>query len=550
MGTVGIAPYGDVRVDGSKMNAGRERASLVAILVVAAAVHLWAIRRDFPYITAEDPTLLVNPAVRIAASGDLNPRRFVHPGSTMIYPLAMAFHTWNATAHGGTWLRPDASLKRNFETDPQGFYLLGRLLAALYGVLGVAMVYLAGRLAFGTTPALLGAWFMALYPTELLLKQVRTEPAALFFAWMAMWAILRLHDRPSRRRQVLAGAAIGVAIATKYYLLPLVGVLVAVDVLLWWHREKAPRDNRPVGSMVAAGLIAIPVAFALTTPYALLDFDTLQKNLVLIGVSDAETRSPAVALRNLRGYLADVVPRTMSWPQVLAAGLGLALVVRNRQPKQWLTVSFLVVFLPQLAWHAWYFARWLIPVFPVLALLAGRGVEATAEALLRRLGTAGLTPRRAAAAIALVLAVQPARALVAMHRMYAHPTTYVLARQWVETNLPPGSRLVYEWETLAPPLRAQALGPGFSVNRSNDKALVELSMSKLSVRGSVEYYLRNGYRYFVTSSLMYAVYPNDPEHYPQQAAFYRDLLRRGQLLHQVTASAVNGGPEIRIYEVR
>ena len=100
------------------MNAGRERAALVAILVVAAAVHLWAIQRDFPYITAEDPTLLVNPAVRIAASGDLNPGRFVHPGSTMIYPLALAFHTWNVLAHGGTWVRPDASLKRNFGTDP------------------------------------------------------------------------------------------------------------------------------------------------------------------------------------------------------------------------------------------------------------------------------------------------------------------------------------------------------------------------------------------------------------------------------------------------
>jgi len=90
---------------------------------------------------------------------------------------------------------------------------------------------------------------------------------------------------------------------------------------------------------------------------------------------------------------------------------------------------------------------------------------------------------------------------------------------------------------------------GNRVNHAGGRELTELSMSKLSVRGSLDYYRRLGYRYVVTSVLMYNVYPRDPEHYPAEAAFYRDLLANGRLLQQVDPSSDRQGLEIRIYDI-
>jgi hypothetical protein len=214
-----------------------------------------------------------------------------------------------------------------------------------------------------------------------------------------------------------------------------------------------------------------------------------------------------------------------------------------------LLLVFVATFLVPLSVHPWHFHRWLIPVLPACALCAAYGLTTAVAAGAQRLRLSSQA-HAAVLVIGVCLAVaEPVGALVRMHRAYAQPSTYVVARQWIEENLPVGSYIAYEWETLPMPLVRQSLGPGVWINRHNDRNFSEVYMSKLSVRGTPGYYARAGYKYLVTSSLMYDVYPADAAHYPTEAAFYRELMSSGRLLKEVHPSGSSPGPAIRIYEL-
>jgi len=528
--------------------AARRHWLVLGLMAVALLLHLWGIRRDLPYIT-EDP-IFMDGAVRIASSGNLNPGRFNHPGSTLIYPLAVAFRLWDAAAYGGPLFHADPSLNGRFQSHTAAFCLVARLLTVVYAVASVPIVYQIGTVTAGATGGLIGALFAALHPTEVFGKCVRTDSASLFFGLIALWSCLRLYAHPTWRNQLLAGGAIGLAIGTKYYLGTLVAVLVTVDVSIISRRAALGLSLMTVWRDMVAGLAAVALAFGFSTPYFFLDYAAASSNLrtELRSVSIGSDGLPPTG--NFLWYLGVALPQSISWPQVIAASLGLAVAARERQPQQALLVLFATTFLVGISLHPLHWARWLIPILPVVALFAAQGLEMTVRHLGDRLSVPLLWRRVAVLLGVVLLAWDPTRAVVEIDRLHTHPSTGVVARQWITENLPPGSWLAFEWQTLPPPLDAQPIDLGHWVARDFGRNFTELSMSKLAVRGTVTYYKREGFRYLVTSSLFYDYYPAHADAYPTEAAFYRALLTEGRLLQRVTPSASRQGSEIRIYEIR
>jgi hypothetical protein len=518
------------------------RTALGAIFGVALVFHLWGIRRDLPYMT-EDPTLIINPALRIASSGDLNPRRFVHPGSTSIYPLALVYHLWNAGMHGGRWWQPDPRLQTTFGTHAAEFVLLGRLLTVAYALLTLPLIYKIGQACFGEWPAVAGTLLAALHPSEIFNKQVRTDSASQFFAMLALWCCLRLYDRPTMRNQVLTGVVIGLAIGTKYYLGALVAVLIIVD----GHILRQDSTQHPATArgwlMIAAGLLAVPLAFASSTPYLFLDYARAFKSLRFAFEASHFGADGLPPPQNFWWYLRTGIPHTIAWPATIAAVVGIALVIRRRRPGPTLLLVFALTFLITISLNPLHWGRWLVPILPLLALFAAHAVWSLADNL--------PIVRYAAIVCAIVLlAWSPTKRLVQMDRLHASPSTSVLARQWMTENLPVGSRIAFEWETLPPPLQADPTRPAVWVTRDGGRNFTEHSMSVLAVKGTIGWYAQRMIRYLVTSSVYYANYSAAPDRYPKEAAFYRQLLTQGRLVYQVSPSAEHEGPEIRIYDIQ
>jgi len=136
------------------------------------------------------------------------------------------------------FLHPDPNLKTVFEANPSEFYLLGRLLAIVYAMMSVPLVYKLGEKVSGKRVGLIAAWLSVLSPLALThARMVRTDSAAMFFGLLGLWLCIKLYEKSGISKQFAAGLVVGLAIATRYFMVVLTAVLLAVDGLLLWRQH-------------------------------------------------------------------------------------------------------------------------------------------------------------------------------------------------------------------------------------------------------------------------------------------------------------------------
>lgn len=523
---------------------------IACVVVSALAVHVWGIRQDLPFTPEVDETRPLVPAVNMAATGDLNPHWFGHPASTVIYPSALLHHIWHNLTYGGRWLGPNPEVATVFAATPGPFYLLGRVLAIGYAVLSIPLVYLIGRRAFGVPVALLGAWLAWLAPVALENAQmVRTDSAGAFFGLLSLLMCLRLYERPSTRNQVLAGLAIGLSVATRYFMVVLVPVLIAVDALILW-RHPPPREAlRRLWLSMGLGLLMVPVAFSLATPYFFLDFRSAWQSLRHEARSQNLGADGLSPLGNMLWYLTSAIPASITWPRYLLALAGIGLAVWRRRPQQLLLLLFVAAFLAAISLSSLHWQRWVIQILPLLALFTAAALHELALRASQRLSLGARA--RGAALLALVLAVS-APSLYQLGRdthLRSRYSTRVAAREWIMRNLPYGSHIALEWYT-APLTLANFERYGWERRTGPAGANGFTLYEHRTLAGrTLEDYRREGFDYLVVSDELYGRFFAEAERYPDEVAFYASLFERGRLVQQFEPSAERGGPVIRVYSI-
>jgi len=137
--------------------------AIVAMMALSLVAHLGALHRDLP-IPDTDEQDFVQPAVHIAATGDLDPHWFGHPGSTVIYPIAALLHVWDATLHDGPILGSNGALEARYHRTPAPFYLIGRIWTIGLGIAAIPVIYLLGSRAFRRRVGFIGAVLWAVLP--------------------------------------------------------------------------------------------------------------------------------------------------------------------------------------------------------------------------------------------------------------------------------------------------------------------------------------------------------------------------------------------------
>ena len=322
------------------------------------------------------------------------------------------------------------------------------------------------------------------------------------------------------------------AISSRYFMAALIPVLAAVDGIILWrqitHRQKLWVTWLSMG----VGLLAMAGAFALTTPYFFLDFETAWRS---VGVEARSTHLGADGLsppENFLWYLTSAIPRSITLPQTALAALGAALAIWRRQPKQILLVGLAVVFLVGISRSPLHWQRWIIPILPLSALFAAYGLDAAIERLSAHLSLSLSAQRGLVLLLVLLVAAWPAYKLVLQDIGLASPSTRVLAREWIMENLPTGSQIAEEWYT------APLAGTDFVVS-------LQFSLSKRPL----DDYRSDGFHYLVVSSAIYGRFYAEPDRYAAEIAFYETLFTEGHLAQEFEPSNTRNGPVIRVYSI-
>ena len=519
---VATKPYASE--DSAQAGANREpmpRAISVAlflILVTAFVLRMVGIGHGLPYAyNLDESNYYVVKAIRMVDEG-LNPHWFVNPPA-FTYVLAAAFKVLSGGGRG---------FYEVYARNPEPVWILARTISALLGTLAVGLIYATGarlfnRLAGVFAAAILATGFLPVFYGHLALND---SPLLVPIA-LALFGAAGVLKGGGRRELAIAGIGLGLACATKY-----TGgmVLPAIVIAIWAAGEDRWRR-------LAAVLGIGALAFVIANPYSLLDFSSFMD-----GVGhQSEASSGAGKLGQVGDggviYYLGVITWGLGWiPAALAIG-GAVRVIREDRTRALLLLVAPGFYLVFMALHTRWFARWGLPLFPFVVLLAGWGA-CWAVGTVR-----GWRPRAVvpfAVVLGLLACAQGVFASIHVDTVLTQDDTRSVARRWMIKHVPPGSRLVIE-PGVVPAAWLRNLSKGSSGRLHarrwrvwelwmwDSKGLTFEEYPRVLNTKLLKRYQAAGYCWLVTSSTQRGRVESQRQEFPGGTAFYRSLIDKSDL---------------------
>ena len=434
----------------------------------------------------------------------------------------------------------------------------GRALSAFSDVATVLLVFMIGRAVFSSRVGLLAALLSAVAVQQVQLSHFfAVDTFMTTFIVATIYYSIRVAQNGRRRDSVLAGVMFGLAVATKFSVLPLAFALVLAHLIYATSRkgdrfsleglasdESATRQWVTYKNLlITAG--AVVVVLVVTQPYMFLDFGTYIDNISTQGqMVRREVDFPFTRqYENTPKYIYQIVQLgTWGLGPVLGVTVWLGLIgaviaaVLAQRKADMVILAWVLPYLLITGWFDVKFMRYMMPITPFLILYGARVLWWAFETV-----KAAWPSRRwlRAAPIVLVLVFTVHYSLSFMS-VYAgvHPLNEV--SNWLRDNAPADSVVVQEhWEEGV---------PGVAGLRMHERAELYNPDSLQKFEQLTE--LLSGADYFVLlSNRLYATIPRLPDRYPVTSVFYEKLFA-GELGFEAVFSSGRyvGGLGVDYYE--
>lgn len=492
---------------------GQWRSPLLLLLLFLGGlvVRLIGLGWGLPYVEHFDEPALVKTVVTMVQNGDPDPHTFLYP-SLMYYLLALATRlhvVWGM--HQGIYhsVKDIPADTFGFTVAP-GVYVWNRAVTAILSALTVPAIFLLGRAMFDRRTGLLGALLVMLATFHVWHSHFITTDAP-----TGLWVVLAvlgawwIGTGGNRYGYLLGGVATGLAAGTKYNAAA-VALAVALAHLLYWRRTSL---GRPLLWLIASG-VAAALAFLATTPYALLDWSSFIAGLRFNAQHYAAGgHGDFIGRWRLDQYSLYIWTDGLRPFGCVIALVGFPVLLR-RFPRQSLILLVVVVAeMLLLMSQAVNFVRNVLPVFPLMLLLAAAAAFVLADLLRRPVyqQTAGL--------LLVVALLGPQIGWTTwLLRYLSRPYTLVAAAQKLQ-SLPRGMRAAVETH------------PSFW---DNDPRVFP---SEQLIEHPLDWYRANGFRYLLANADFY--------HTSTERASYAQMLATGSIIMRLPSrkASIQVGPE-------
>jgi hypothetical protein len=561
---------------------------LFLVLALAAALRLWGVHFGMPYegitynvITIEESQEVMR-ALKLGAGeyswsfgkGGLYLILFVEYAALYVVSLLAG---WAHNAH-------DFAVQ--IAQDRTVVYVLGRITNALLGVATCWVVYAAGRRLYDWRTGLLAALLGATAYFHVVFSGVINVDIGMGLAlWASILAYIAYEQKGDRRLLVLAGALGAVSIAFK---LPGIVIIPLLFVAIATAPRGGPRLKRVV-TECATVFLSLIVALTVIAPEWVIRIDNIWEDFSHVlhaghaGAQESDEQLAdeitSITTGKGTGSLAAGYVRHLLAPYnlvlTLAAAAGLVLGVWRRNRWDLIFGGFVVVFVVVMGTSdRSQPERYLIPIVPALWLLASRALIALWQRH-RVVGYAGLV----------ATLVVPAYAIARQAVEKTYPDTRIVAKEWIEKNVPNGSRILIDGMRYrlshSPPLNPDETTVASQVERASvegahlgrgvskktlsvyEEALRGVSGPRYELHSTVhglqvqplEYYLDECYGYVVTSSEIAGKFgPRGGARgrFPNSARFYDSLDTdpRSTKVYELDPEPWHSsGPTIKVYRL-
>ncbi len=372
---------------------------LFCVLLLALALRVWGITWGLPSAThyfsyhPDESVMLETSSVTMNVfAGRLLPHFYDYP-SLQLY--LVCFANTGAALTGAVDIVPKA-----FSVwYPQWakMYLIGRTLTMGMGIGTVWVTYAVGARLWGRRAGFVAALFLAVTPLHAQQSHFLTVdvPATFWVMLSLLWSVrLAMNDPKPLRAALWAGVFAGLATATKYNMALVVLPLLAACVMRPTPAQAPALPKREgqefqkatvalasspsrfgrAGACAGVGLLVSVLAFLAACPGAMLENAKFQQDLHYEAVHVQNPDDPTFRDTG-NGFVYHITHNLdagMGLPLLLLALVSLGYALYRRQRGDALLAAFALPYYVLISLAAVRYARYTIPLLPILALWAGR----------------------------------------------------------------------------------------------------------------------------------------------------------------------------------
>jgi hypothetical protein len=297
--------------------------------------------------------------------------------------------------------------------------------------------------------------------------------------------------------------------------------------------SRSTPQEQTVARRFGLSLATFAGGFLLGTPYAVLELNTFLSSLASVLGHYGASQPGFEGGNTWLWYLQE----TLTSADAVIIGLGLIGIVwaavKHRR-SDLVLLSFLVPYYLLISLWRVRFERNLVVLLPPLIVLAARLLVDAISWLRTRWRALRRWALPLLVSTAVVAVLMPARAVLDFDEALSQRDHRTLAAEWVDANLPAGSKIVTE--TFSIPL---------DEDRFEVVQLVRIDSQDL------EWYEREGIDYVVVSDGHWRVLLGQPGKYAREIETYNDILSHSVMLYEfpgdVPSSLSRGYPTIAIY---
>ncbi len=344
------------------------RVLLLFIIGSAAVLRLYGVHFGLPYTYQQDEPTIVRVAMHVA-SGSLNPDFFNYPSLYIYFTVVLLGGVFLVGKIMGIFAGLGA-FEAAYWCDPTLIYITLRIFVALIGTLVVYFSFRLGKKAFSKWIGLAAALFMACSFLHIRVSHfaIMDVPMGLLLL-ISFIFVLDIYWKGSHRAYILSGLFSGLATSTKYN-----GSLIVICILiahLFYLIESGRLSVRTFfGLPIWKSALAFLCAFALTSPFAVIDFSSFVKDF-MFEVNHMQTGHPGFMVEQT-GYSGWAYHLRYSLfygvgPFVLGVFfISLARAVIKRHKKNILIYAFPVIYIATIGFWNVTWDRYLVPTLPFI----------------------------------------------------------------------------------------------------------------------------------------------------------------------------------------
>jgi hypothetical protein len=494
---------------------------LLAIILLGLGLRLHGIRFGLPYLYHVDEPSYVIAAVRLG-NGVLASRPYDPTGFSNILFAEYGFYFVFGRLTGIFHSIQDFT--QYYESDPSSFYLISRLTSALLGTVTIFLIYVIGRLVGGKRVGIAAAFLLALCFLHIRDSHYGTPDITMtFFATLSIALMLGVQKTTNRKYLTFfAGVAGGLAVATKWLALPILFSIILGSLTI--PQKRTQNLLRSCGGFLLG--------------FGLGSFQILINPAPYIGKVLVEfNRSQSVGYE---GWYIDQAPSWLFYLKTLSYGVGIPLLllgivgavlyakqsVQKRKGDQAIILVFVFSYLAVIIPSSHFFARYALALLPFLALFAAQAGLVLAESLAKIALKRFYSSLVVYTLIGLLLCLT---SLPSLARSFRHnylltvPDTRTLAKEWIELNIPAGTRIAVDWSVYAPPLFTGELVVPWVPPSDKIYKVTSMQYDYFLHSYSLDWYRESGFEYLITSSFIANLEFVSNEEQVRKELFYRSL---------------------------